>query len=637
MRGFNVLSCFLAALGLSGVYADPWTHLQQGDKTAQELLNQSNQRQKEAGNHPFYRGIPNESKLSDKQLEGRAQTVAQKSEVKKMIVESTNERPQFILDPLKDPLMTGSQKILDKPLQAVGGEETQTNALPGKTTTEVLTCEEPRDSYPETCTTQIVVPVTKTMNRREQAGSIRYWMPENSINDGAHLACGALRGNLFRVRRNGGNITAEYKACVQELAQLAQRSKRRRINGHITLSPSNIPLDKIIEVNIQKKPPVVHQNRRNSRPVRRVGHQFQITGNGLTDGNNANKSWYDFTALITIAYQEETYKEEDDEEVLHCKHLEERVRLGLCSYQSKTCSQGKETRLINGHPVTRKCWQYTLTYACESPSKNDCGPLRARGCAQTSSACQQYVENICVVNKQTYTCTNNSQPKHSITGGQTPFCLDGNCRNQSWESNDEMMTSVAQLSILKEMQGQIAKDLKVFQGADNRCTKYILNFKDCCGAGKGWGTGLGLSTCSKGEKELNEKRKKRLCHYVGSYCSKKAPVMKTCLQKEYTYCCFNNKLLKAFHEQGRQQINLGWGDAKTPLCRGFTVAELQRIDFSKLDLREVFEELMQKFQTGKNKSNAPGMGKHIGQRMETIKKGMVPPNQKQPKQREEGA
>ncbi|MBP9691878.1 MAG: conjugal transfer protein TraN [Alphaproteobacteria bacterium] len=622
MRAFDVFFFLFATFVFPDVSADPWKNLQQGDQLAQQFLNQSNQKQKEAGNNPFYSGIPNESKLSDKQLEGRTQNVAQKSEVKQMIVESANKRPQFTLDPLKDPLMTGSQKILEKPLQAIGGEETRANSTPGKTTTEALTCEEARDSFPETCTTQVVVPVTKITTRKEQAGSIHFWMPAGKKKY-IHLSCGALRNNIQSAYQTAGNITAAYKSCMQELGNKSSGS-------HITISPLGVSTDKILEIKVNSH--VLQRRRGLSR------RRFQVNCSGLTYNHIGHKkSWYDCTAQITTVYEEDSYREEPDEEVLHCKHLEERVRLGLCSYQSKTCSQGKQTRVINGHPVTRDCWQYTLTYACESPSKNDCGPLRARGCIQTNSVCKQYVGKICTVNTQTYTCTGNSQPTHSITGGQTPFCLDGNCRDQSWETNDEMMTSIAQLSILKEMQGQIGKNLTVFKGADNRCAKYILNFKDCCGAGKGWGKGLGLSTCSKGEKELNEKRKKRLCHYVGSYCSKKAPITKTCLKKEYTYCCFNNKLLKAFHEQGRQQINLGWGDAKSPLCRGFTVQELQRIDFSKLDLREVFEELMQKFQTGKKKSNAPVMGKHIGERMETIKKGLVPPNQKQPKQRKKGA
>lgn len=216
-----------------------------------------------------------------------------------------------------------------------------------------------------------------------------------------------------------------------------------------------------------------------------------------------------------------------------------------------------------------------------------------------------------------------------ITGGQTPFCLDGNCRDQSCDANDEMMSSLAQLNILKGLQGHPWNG-EIFKGKDHRCPKYILSFKDCCGSGKGWGKTLGVSTCKPKHKLLSEKRKNGLCHYVGTYCAKKDPILHSkCIKKKSTYCCFNNKLLKALHEQGRPQIGLGWGDAEKPLCRGLTIDEIQRIDFSKLDLREVFEDLMKDFKPGKQE----GMGKTIGERLETIKKGLKPKEMKQPPQR----
>jgi conjugal transfer mating pair stabilization protein TraN len=209
--------------------------------------------------------------------------------------------------------------------------------------------------------------------------------------------------------------------------------------------------------------------------------------------------------------------------------------------------------------------------------------------------------------------------------------MDGNCRDQTFENNNELMSSVAQLSILKEMQGKF-KDGFLFRGEDNRCSKCILSFKDCCGAGKGWGNDLGLSGCSANEKLLNKRRKAGLCHRVGTYCAKK--VLGKCVKKKTSYCCFGSKLLKAFQEQGRAQIGMGWGSPKEPLCRGFTISEIQRIDFSKLDLREVFEELMKNYKPGK----MGNIGRQVGDRLEVIKKGMVP-NAKMPqvKQREGGA
>ena len=189
-----------------------------------------------------------------------------------------------------------------------------------------------------------------------------------------------------------------------------------------------------------------------------------------------------------------------------------------------------------------------------------------------------------------------------------------------------MMSSLAQLALLKDMQGKINS---IFEGDEHQCSKHILSFKDCCGSGKGWGKSLGLGGCKAREKLLQKKRKERLCHYVGTYCAKK--VLGQCVKKKSSFCCFGSKLLKAFQEQGRKQINLGWGKAKKPLCRGFTIEEIQRIDFSKLDLREAFEDLMKNY----NPQKLQGTGQKVGERMEIIKKGMLPPNQKQPHQRPE--
>jgi hypothetical protein len=347
--------------------------------------------------------------------------------------------------------------------------------------------------------------------------------------------------------------------------------------------------------------------------------------------------WSSYQHIETFfdPYQE-TIKTPVISRVNTCGDLETRVDRGHCSYVSRVCAhKGPQMRVFDGVSVTQDCWEETFTYACEHPSKDDCHSLRARGCFQKSSRCKQKIgnslnETACVVYTQTYQCKGKSQTSYKITGGNTPFCLDGNCRDQSWEANDEMMASIAQLSILKAMEGKMDS---IFKGTPHQCSKYIFSFKDCCGSGKGWGKKIGLGGCETDEKLLHEKRQKRLCHYVGTYCKKE--YLGKCVHKKSSYCCFGSKLLKAFHVQGRPQIGLGWGTPKEPLCRGFTVEEIQRIDFSKIDLSEAFEDLMQQFQTGQNKSNVQGMGQQIGDRMESIQKGLKPPTEKQPPQRPE--
>jgi conjugal transfer mating pair stabilization protein TraN len=279
--------------------------------------------------------------------------------------------------------------------------------------------------------------------------------------------------------------------------------------------------------------------------------------------------------------------------------------------------------MIEGVPITRECWEETFTYHCSHSSQNNCGPLRARGCVQIKSDCKQRIGNTCVVYTQVYQCKGDSQTTTKITGGKPPFCLDGNCRNMPLELNDELMSSMAQLSLLKEIQGTF--EGSVFKGSDNRCSKATLSFKDCCGSGKGWGVSLGVAGCSGDEQTLSLKRQKGLCHFVGTYCSQREKLTKICLQKKSTYCCFGSKLLRSFHEQGRPQIGLGWGSPEAPLCRGFTVEEVQRIDFSKLDLREVFEDLIKTYQPSKLQN----VNQQLKERLENIKEGISSKKQRE--------
>ncbi|MDE9429885.1 conjugal transfer protein TraN [Xenorhabdus bovienii] len=82
------------------------------------------------------------------------------------------------------------------------------------------------------------------------------------------------------------------------------------------------------------------------------------------------------------------------------------------------------------------------------------------------------------------------------------------------------------------------------------------------------------------------------CHYVGEYCKKKVPLL-GCVQKANAYCCFNSKLARIIHEQGRPQLSTigDFGTAKAPQCRGFTPDEFQSVDFSKIDLSEYIEDM----------------------------------------------
>jgi conjugal transfer mating pair stabilization protein TraN len=108
-------------------------------------------------------------------------------------------------------------------------------------------------------------------------------------------------------------------------------------------------------------------------------------------------------------------------------------------------------------------------------------------------------------------------------------------------------------------------------------------------------TKLLFGSCDQNDITTVLLRDSKYCHFVGDYCEKKWPII-GCVQKAKGYCCFNSKLGRIIHEQGRPQLesfgrNGGWGKAKKPNCRGFKPEEFQMLDFSKIDISEYIEDI----------------------------------------------
>ena len=101
----------------------------------------------------------------------------------------------------------------------------------------------------------------------------------------------------------------------------------------------------------------------------------------------------------------------------------------------------------------------------------------------------------------------------------------------------------------------------------------------------------GILSCEQAEQILAMKRDNRPCHGVGSYCSARVPIIRLCIETTQSYCCFNSRLSRILNEQGRAQLGKGWGGAESPDCSGFTMPQLQALDFSRMDLAEFYAEI----------------------------------------------
>ena len=96
-------------------------------------------------------------------------------------------------------------------------------------------------------------------------------------------------------------------------------------------------------------------------------------------------------------------------------------------------------------------------------------------------------------------------------------------------------------------------------------------------------------TCEPGDHVTALRRGQNLCHHVGTYCANK--VLGACLEMRETHCCYNSRLGKIIQEQGRPQIGKSWGSPESPVCSGFTIAEMESLDFAKMDLSEFIKEI----------------------------------------------
>ena len=108
---------------------------------------------------------------------------------------------------------------------------------------------------------------------------------------------------------------------------------------------------------------------------------------------------------------------------------------------------------------------------------------------------------------------------------------------------------------------------------------------------------LSMMSCNENEGKLAMKEGAGLCHTIGSYCSSCIRIFGyciSCIENTTGKCCFNSKLARIINEQGRQQFGKGWGSAESPDCSGFSIAQLQSMDFSAMDLTEFYASIVPK-------------------------------------------
>ena len=171
------------------------------------------------------------------------------------------------------------------------------------------------------------------------------------------------------------------------------------------------------------------------------------------------------------------------------------------------------------------------------------------------------------------------------TCGSVRFCVGGDCETVASQANTGFVNAATRLNMAVELGGEeFDRDsLEFFRGERRACHIHLFGLVNCCSNS---GALVGLADCSPEEVALAQERNAGNTHYLGRYCSRRT-LFGICIRRSRAWCVFGSKLGRILQQQGRAQLGIPWST-----CRGFTVDEIETIDFEGLDLSEFARDLM---------------------------------------------
>ncbi len=170
-------------------------------------------------------------------------------------------------------------------------------------------------------------------------------------------------------------------------------------------------------------------------------------------------------------------------------------------------------------------------------------------------------------------------------GGVT-WCVGADCGSVDAPANSGFVPAATHLNMVMEMGGSEfdRQSMRIFSGAWQSCPIRFLGGQNCCND-SGVFIEAGLLGCEAHEIELAEARAAGVTHYLGEFCAKR--ILGICRRRDRAWCVFTSQLGRILHEQARPQLGRTWDD-----CDGFSVQEIQRIDFDRVDLSEFTSTLL---------------------------------------------
>ena len=171
-------------------------------------------------------------------------------------------------------------------------------------------------------------------------------------------------------------------------------------------------------------------------------------------------------------------------------------------------------------------------------------------------------------------------------------CAHGECDDSQPQETDDLNEGFSRLGALSgtaEAAAQNQTQLQnhaafIFKGDAQECERYLLGTRDCC-------TDSGFldnfMSCPSKMQALQRAKLDGRVRYLGHY--KNNPLSKT----RYAFCVFPTKLAAIVQLEGREgQLHIPFGTPKKPDCSGITPEQLERIDFKRLNLDPLVNELV---------------------------------------------
>lgn len=247
-------------------------------------------------------------------------------------------------------------------------------------------------------------------------------------------------------------------------------------------------------------------------------------------------------------------------------------------------------------------------YSCSYTSPgNTCKPLRLQGAIDKTSLCSEKMAGVCVKWDKTVQIprpgSSNTQTKDLSHDPIELLNMKGELNDTSYAENQEAADAIAKLTAIHDIGAALPKfdtgdpnALTVFRGADHRCVSQGGNNR--CPGGNG--------RKEAGDQALERKVNEGRCIRVGAYEPDTRNIGILVGQKRTmtTYCCYDTTLSKVLHQGAVDQGIESLGDPKTAQCGALSLAQLQAMQWDRVDFTPFVNEV-----TSKASLNVADVGK----------------------------